>query len=44
MLHGLYRPKPFSTDIYTLASPARRVHLDVPNATFHWRGRVDWRS
>jgi glycosyltransferase involved in cell wall biosynthesis len=44
MLCGLYRPKPFSTDIYTQASPQRRVHLDVPHPTFHWRGRVDWRS
>jgi glycosyltransferase involved in cell wall biosynthesis len=44
MLHGLYRPGPFSTDVYTLASPTQRVHLDVPNATFHWKGRVDWRS
>ena len=44
MLFGLYRPKPFSTDIYTQASPQKRVHLDVPNPTFHWRGRVDWRS
>jgi glycosyltransferase involved in cell wall biosynthesis len=44
MLSGLYRVAPFSTDIYTLASPQQRVHLDVPNATFHWKGRVDWRS
>lgn len=44
MLHGLYRPGPFSTDIYTQASPTQRVHLDVPHATFHWKGRVDWRS
>jgi glycosyltransferase involved in cell wall biosynthesis len=44
MVFGLYRPKPFSADIYTLANPAKRIHLDVPNATFHWKGRVDWRS
>jgi len=44
MLYGLYRPKPFATDIYTQSSPRQRVHLDVPHPTFHWRGRVDWRS
>ena len=44
MVSGLYQLKPFSADIYTLASPARRVHLDVPDPTFHWKGRVDWRS
>ncbi len=44
MLHGLYQVKPFATDIYTRESPLKRVHLDVPNPTFHWKGRVDWRS
>ena len=44
MLCGLYQVKPFSADIYTQASPAQRVHLAVTNPTFHWKGRVDWRS
>lgn len=44
MFNGLYQPKPFSADIYTQASPQHRTHLDVPNPTFHWKGRVDWRS
>ena len=44
MLCGLYQLKPFSADIYTQASPAQRVHLAVTNPTFHWKGRVDWRS
>jgi glycosyltransferase involved in cell wall biosynthesis len=44
MFSGLYRVKPFSADIYTLNSPERRVHLDITAPTFHWKGRVDWRS
>jgi glycosyltransferase involved in cell wall biosynthesis len=44
MVSGLYRVAPFATDIYTQASPQRRVRLEVPNPTFHWKGRVDWRS
>ena len=44
MFSGLYRVKPFSADIYTLNSPDRRVHLDITEPTFHWKGRVDWRS
>lgn len=44
MVCGLYAPKPFTADIYTQASPDKRVHLDITNPTFHWKGRVDWRS
>ena len=44
MLRGLYRVKPFSADIFTQARPAQRIHLDVTQPTFHWKGRVDWRS
>jgi len=44
MVRGLYRPAPFSADIYTPSSPAQRVHLEITRPTFHWKGRVDWRS
>jgi glycosyltransferase involved in cell wall biosynthesis len=44
MAHGLYAPKPFATAIYTPQSPEKRLRLEVPKATFHWKGRVDWRS
>jgi hypothetical protein len=44
MVCGLYTVKPFTTEIYTPNSPRARVRLDVPNATFHWKGRVDWHS
>jgi glycosyltransferase involved in cell wall biosynthesis len=44
MAFGLYRVKPFAADIYTPESPRQRVHLDITNPTFHWKGRVDWRS
>jgi glycosyltransferase involved in cell wall biosynthesis len=44
MAYGLYAPKPFATAIYTPTSPRQRVRLEVPKATFHWKGRVDWRS
>ena len=44
LLCGLYSLKPFSAEIYTQASPQKRTHLDVPHPTFHWKGRVDWRS
>ena len=44
MFSGLYRPKPFSAEIYTQTSLQQRVHLEVQNPTFHWKGRVDWRS
>ncbi len=44
LLHGLYAPQPFSAAIYTPDSPDRRVQLDVSRPTFHWKGRVDWRS
>jgi glycosyltransferase involved in cell wall biosynthesis len=44
MAYGLYSVKPFSADIYTPSNPDNRVRLDIPNATFHWKGRVDWRS
>jgi len=44
MFSGLYRVAPFSADIYTRESPRQRVHLEITNPTFHWKGRVDWRS
>jgi glycosyltransferase involved in cell wall biosynthesis len=44
MAFGLYAPKPFATEIYTSESPRQRLRLDVPHPTFHWKGRVDWRS
>ena len=44
MLHGLYHLRPFAADIYTRASPAQRVRLEVPHPTFHCKGRVEWRS
>ena len=40
-LHGHYRPKPFSYDIFTPASPARRVHVEVPRPTFYWASRMN---
>jgi glycosyltransferase involved in cell wall biosynthesis len=44
MAFGLYRVKPFAAEIYTPESPQKRVRLDIANPTFHWKGRVDWRS
>jgi len=44
MAHGLYSVKPFAADFYTPESPRQRVRREVQNATFHWKGRVDWRS
>jgi hypothetical protein len=44
MAFGLYRVKPFAAEFYTPASPQKRVRLDITNPTFHWKGRVDWRS
>lgn len=38
--NGLYRPKPFAYDIYTEASPQKRVHFDVPKPTFYWKARM----
>ena len=38
--HGIYSPKPFSYDIYTPASPTRRVHFEVPKPTFYWSARM----
>ena len=44
MARGLYSPKPFAAEFYTPESPRQRVRLDVAKPTFHWKGRVDWRS
>jgi len=44
MARGLYSPKPFAAEFYTRESPRQRVRLDVTKPTFHWKGRVDWRS
>ena len=44
MAYGLYAPKPFATEIFTPESPRKRVPIKVAKPTFHWRGRVDWRS
>jgi len=38
--HGLYGPRPFGYDIYTEASPQKRVHFDVPRPTFYWQSRM----
>ncbi|HUB68005.1 MAG TPA: glycosyltransferase [Candidatus Methylacidiphilales bacterium] len=38
--HRLYWPCPFSYDIYTQASPQKRIHFDVPRPTFYWRTRM----
>jgi glycosyltransferase involved in cell wall biosynthesis len=44
LLRGMYRVAPFSFALYTRASPARRETVVVTKPTFHWKGRVDWRS
>jgi glycosyltransferase involved in cell wall biosynthesis len=44
MARGLYSPKPFTAEFYTPESPSQRVRLDIAKPTFHWKGRVDWRS
>ncbi len=44
MAYGLYRPKPFAAEFYTPESPRQRVHREITQPTFHWKGRVDWRS
>lgn len=41
LCHGLYRPKPFAYDIYTEASPQKRVHLEVAQPTFYWKARME---
>jgi glycosyltransferase involved in cell wall biosynthesis len=38
--HGHYRPEPFTFDIYTPASPHRRVHVAVPQPMFYWSARM----
>jgi glycosyltransferase involved in cell wall biosynthesis len=38
--HGHYRPDPLSYEIYTPASPDRRVHVEVPHPTFYWAARM----
>ena len=43
MMHGLYRPRPFSYEIYTPASPRQRVRFDVPQPTFYWKTRMNLR-
>jgi len=37
---GQYSPKPFSFEIYTPASPVRRMHIEVPRPTFYWASRM----
>ncbi len=44
MAYGLYSPKPFAAEFYTPDSPQKRVRLEITQPTFHWKGRVDWRS
>jgi glycosyltransferase involved in cell wall biosynthesis len=39
--HGLYRPKPFSYDVYTLAEPDRRSMQNIEKPTFFWPGRFE---
>jgi glycosyltransferase involved in cell wall biosynthesis len=39
-MHGHYRPKPFSFEIYTPSNPARRMHIEVPRPTFYWAARM----
>jgi len=36
-LNGIYSQEPFSYDIYTSASPTRRVHFEAKNPTYRWR-------
>ena len=38
--HGLYRPVPFTYDIYTKTSPQQRVHFEVSQPTFYWKDRM----
>ena len=40
LCHGLYRLKSFAYDIYTVASPQKRVHFEVPCPTFYWKSRM----
>jgi glycosyltransferase involved in cell wall biosynthesis len=40
LVHGQYSPKPFSYDIFTKASPTRRVHFEVTKPTFYWAARM----
>jgi glycosyltransferase involved in cell wall biosynthesis len=40
LFHGLYCPKPHAYDIYTKASPQKRVHFEVPHPTFYWKSRM----
>jgi glycosyltransferase involved in cell wall biosynthesis len=41
LINGHYHPKPFSYEIYTTASPTRRVHIEVPRPTFYWAARMN---
>jgi hypothetical protein len=34
---GIYSQKPFSYDLYTLASPERRVRREVSRPEFKWK-------
>jgi glycosyltransferase involved in cell wall biosynthesis len=38
--HGHYRPEPLAYEVYTPASPQRRVHVEVPQPTFYWAARM----
>jgi glycosyltransferase involved in cell wall biosynthesis len=38
--NGIYSPRPFVYDIYTLSSPQKRVHFEVAQPTFYWTARM----
>jgi glycosyltransferase involved in cell wall biosynthesis len=38
--NGVYSLKPFSYDIFTQTSPARRMHFSVAKPTFYWTSRM----
>jgi len=44
LLRGLYKLQYFVCNLYVLSNPNQRVRLEVPHPTFHWKGRVDWKS
>jgi glycosyltransferase involved in cell wall biosynthesis len=40
LLHGIYTLGPFAYDIFTPASPRKRLHFAVSNPTFYWSARM----
>jgi glycosyltransferase involved in cell wall biosynthesis len=40
LANGLYAPKPFAYDIYTVDSPGMRQRVDVQSPTFLWKSRL----